>query len=178
MITACQLLHGRPGPCAAAERQLRPAQVPEPAAVLPADEQLRRTVGRGATRLSPAREHPAPVLPADKHVQEDDGEGSEDEAASENDSNEDGEAAPNPKKARARKSEGGERRKSGGFTAPLRCAGCLWFIISGGVRDASSPARAVMSSEQRLAAPFRSVRRPGSHSWVGESRQPPRMGMC
>ena len=81
------------------------------------------------------------MLRADKHVQEDDGEGSEDEAASEADSDEDGEAAPRPKKARARNSEGGDRRKSGGFTAPLRCAGCLWSR-SAGVREASSPARA------------------------------------
>ena len=111
-------------------------------------------------RLSPACQYPAPVLPADKHVQEDDGEESEDEAASEVDSDEDGEAAPKPKKARARKSEGGERRRSGGFTAPLRCAGCLWSI-SAGVRDASSPARALRSSEQRTAAPFGSLRRTG-----------------
>ena len=163
MITACQLLHARPGFCAAAERRLGPAQVPEPAPALPAGEQLWRTLGRGAVRLSPACQYPAPVLPADKHVQEDDGEGSENEAASEDDSNEDGEAAPKPKKARARKSEGGERRKSGGFTAPLRCAEGLWSI-SAGVRDASSPARALRSSEQRLAAPIGSVRRFGGRS--------------
>ena len=97
---------------------------------------------------------------ADKDVQEDDGERSEDEAASEDDSDEDGEAAPKPKKARARKSEGGERRRSGGFTAPLRCAGCLWSIRAG-VRDVSNPARALRSSERRLAAPIRSVRQAG-----------------
>ena len=111
-------------------------------------------------RLSPACGYPAPVLPADKHAQEDDGDRSEDEGASEDGSDEDGGAAPKPKKARARKSEGGERRKNGGFTAPLRCAGCLW-PISAGLRDASSPAGALRSSEQRLAAPMGSVRRAG-----------------
>ena len=160
VIIACQLLHAWPGSCAAAERRLRPAQVSEPAPVLPANKQLRRPVGRAAMRLSPAGQYPAPVLPADKHVQEDDGGESEDEAASEDDSDEDGEAAPKAKKARARKSEGGERRKSGGFTAPLRCAGCLWSITAG-VRDASSPARALRSSEQHTAAPIGSVRRTG-----------------
>lgn len=45
VMTACQLRHVWPGPCAAAERQLGPAPVPEPAPVLHADEQLRKHDG-------------------------------------------------------------------------------------------------------------------------------------